>query len=108
MEWVILFATVVLVAWLWNRDMARARRTGKRPCGSATGAFAVMNELFQPNAHEVLIIAEANKEAAVELPGAPDPLLPKIETQRNPRRNQLVAKYDENTTQPGHVPSSWS
>lgn len=74
MEWLILVAVVALVVWLWNREMARARRTGKRPGGSAAGAFAVMNELFQPNAHEVSVIAEANKEAAVEIPGSPDPL----------------------------------
>lgn len=76
MEWFILIVVVASVMWLWNRDMERARRTGKRPGGNAAGAFAVMNELFQPNAHEVSVIQEAEKEAAVEIPGAPDPLHP--------------------------------
>lgn len=76
MEWAILAAIVAIVVWLWRREMKRYRRTGKRPGGSAAGAFAVMNEVFQPNAHEVSIVKEAEAEAAVELPGSPDKLKP--------------------------------
>ena len=46
----------------------RYRKSGKRPSGGATGAFAVLDEIFHPSSREHRIVGEEQAEARAPMP----------------------------------------
>ena len=70
LTWVGVIALMIFV--ISYPAQRRNKKLGKKPSGGATGAFAVMDELFHPSARDTRIVAEEQAEARAPMPSADD------------------------------------
>jgi hypothetical protein len=72
-EYLIVIAAAIAIAYVAVLSERRARAKGKRVSGALTGAFGSLDEVFRPATHQANAIQEAETRMPAPAPLAGDP-----------------------------------